>query len=132
MHGDSNYPFHKEQSSRDVGLPDGCDDRTYLDTLQVHLDPVLDLAEADLVFYLAGADPYHDDRLGRLCLSADGLRSRDQHVFDTCHARGLPLVLTLAGGYARDLADVATIHGNTVESLLATWAAPTAPERIRA
>jgi acetoin utilization deacetylase AcuC-like enzyme len=119
MHGEKNYPFHKESSSLDVGLPDGCDDGAYLAALDRHLGPALDQADAELVFYLAGADPFAQDRFGRLGLSIDGLRERDHMVFSACRVRGLPVVMTLSGGYARDLADVAAIHANTVAELLA-------------
>ena len=119
LHGEKNYPFHKEVSRLDVGLPDGCDDAAYLAALERHLGPALDAAAADLVCYLAGADPYRHDRFGRLGLSLAGLRERDRMVFAACRARGLPVVMTLAGGYAHDLADVAAIHANTVAELLA-------------
>ncbi len=120
MHGEKNYPFRKEVSCRDVGLPDGCDDATYLDELARHLDAVLDAARADLVFYLAGADPYAGDRFGRLGLSFAGLRERDRMVFEACGARGLPVVMTIAGGYAREIADIAAIHAATLAELLAS------------
>jgi len=121
MHGDNNYPFHKESSRLDVGLPDACDDSLYLGQLVRYLDAVLDAARPDLVCYLGGADPYSEDRFGRLKLSIDGLRRRDQIVFETCYRRGLPVVMTLAGGYAADLQDIATIHLNTVRELLACY-----------
>lgn len=121
MHGDNNYPFHKESSRLDVGLPDGCDDSFYLGELARHLDAVLDAAQPDLVCYLGGADPYSEDRFGRLKLSIDGLRRRDRMVFETCYQRGLPVVMTLAGGYAAGLQDIATIHLNTVHELLACY-----------
>ena len=119
MHGEKNYPFHKEASRLDVGLPDACDDTAYLAALQRHLGPALDRAAADLVCYLAGADPYRGDRFGRLGLSVEGLRERDRMVFAACRSRGLPAVMTLAGGYAPDLTDVAAIHANSVAELLA-------------
>jgi acetoin utilization deacetylase AcuC-like enzyme len=118
MHGARNFPFRKEQSSRDVELDDRTGDADYLALLERHLDEVLDEARADLAFYLAGSDPYVGDRFGRLALSMDGLRARDRRVLDACRRRGLPVVLTMAGGYARDLADIATIHANSVEELL--------------
>jgi acetoin utilization deacetylase AcuC-like enzyme len=117
MHGRKNYPFHKEQSRLDVELEDGCPDDTYLDLLEQHLDPVLDEARADLVFYLAGADPFVGDRFGRLALTREGLRSRDRMVLRACRRRSLPVVLTLAGGYASDLVEVVTIHLNTLHEL---------------
>jgi acetoin utilization deacetylase AcuC-like enzyme len=118
LHGEKNYPFHKEQSHLDVGLPDGCEDREYLAALAGHLPQLLDSVRPELVFYLAGADPYEGDRFGRLRLTLDGLRARDRMVFLACRARGLPVVLTLAGGYARAVEDVVTIHATTVEEMV--------------
>ncbi len=118
MHGRKNYPFHKELSRLDVELEDGCGDSEYLELLDRHLDQVFDDSAADLVFYLGGADPYAGDRLGRLKLSIDGLALRDRAVFEGCHRRGLPVVLTMAGGYAEDIVDLATIHSNSVRELL--------------
>jgi acetoin utilization deacetylase AcuC-like enzyme len=119
MHGAKNYPFRRETSTVDVELPDGCDDATYLGALDRHLERVLDDGDPDLVFYLAGADPYVHDRFGRLGVSLAGLRERDRRVFRTCRRRGTPLVLTLAGGYARELDDIVEIHCATVEEGLA-------------
>jgi acetoin utilization deacetylase AcuC-like enzyme len=121
MHGEKNYPFHRERSTLDVELPDGTADQTFLRTLALHLEPVLERAAPDLVFYLAGADPYLHDRFGRLALSLDGLRARDRTVFRACRRRGLPLVLTLAGGYARHLSDIVEIHAGTVGEGLAAY-----------
>ena len=119
MHGERNYPFHRERSRLDVELADGTGDDEYLAALDLHLDRVLDEAEADLVFYLAGADPYAGDRFGRLALSMDGLRRRDRRVFAACRRRGLPVAVTLAGGYAERIEDIVTMHANTVEELRA-------------
>ena len=121
MHGARNYPFHKERSRLDVELADGTGDEAYLALLAHHLDGVFDRAGADLVVYIAGADPYHGDRLGRLELTFDGLQARDARVFDGCQARRIPVAMVLGGGYARDPGDVATIHGNTVRELLARY-----------
>ncbi len=118
MHGARNFPFRKEQSRRDVELGDGTGDADYLALLDRHLDEVLDEANAELVFYLAGSDPYAGDRFGRLALSGEGLRARDRRVFAACRRRGLPVVLTLAGGYARELSDIVTLHTNTVAELI--------------
>ncbi|MEO8227599.1 MAG: histone deacetylase [Gemmatimonadota bacterium] len=118
MHGARNFPFRKEASCLDVELEDRCDDATYLALLDRHVDRVLDAAQAELVIYLAGADPFAGDRFGRLGMSMDGLRARDRRVFAACRQRGLPVVLTLAGGYAPDIADIVAIHANTVEELL--------------
>jgi acetoin utilization deacetylase AcuC-like enzyme len=121
LHGEKNYPFHKEESRLDVGLPDGCEDRPYLDALQRHLESVLDQASPELVFYLAGADPYIEDRFGRLRLTREGLRERDRMVFEAGQRRGLPVVMTLSGGYARNVNDVAEIHADTVSELISCW-----------
>jgi acetoin utilization deacetylase AcuC-like enzyme len=118
MHGAGNYPFHKERSWRDVELADGTGDDEYLAVLDRHLGPVLDEARADLAVYIAGADPYRGDRLGRLGMSIEGLRARDRRVFDGCRDRRLPVAMVLGGGYAANLDDVVTIHANTVRELL--------------
>jgi len=122
LHGEKNYPFHKEESSLDVGLPDGCEDQAYLDILERHLADVLECSDPDLVLYLAGADPYAGDRFGRLRLSRAGLRERDRMVFQACRSRGLPVVMTLSGGYALDVTDIAQIHADTLSELLACYA----------
>lgn len=119
LHGEKNYPFHKEESRLDVGLPDGCTDQPYLDALTQHFEDVLEAASPDIVFYLAGADPYIEDRFGRLGVTRAGLRERDRLVFEACRRRGLPVVMTLSGGYARNVNDVAEIHANTLAELLA-------------
>jgi acetoin utilization deacetylase AcuC-like enzyme len=122
MHAERNYPFRKERSRLDVELPDGAEDLDYLGLLARHLEPVLDEARPELVVYVAGADPYRHDRLGRLALSMDGLARRDALVFDACRRRSLPVAVVLGGGYAADLSDVVTIHANTVAALAARHA----------
>jgi acetoin utilization deacetylase AcuC-like enzyme len=122
MHGARNDPFRKERSALDVELDDGCEDAAYLAALDAHLGPVLDAAGPELVFYLGGADPYVHDRFGRLDLTVAGLLERDRRSFDAFRGRGLPAVLTLAGGYARELEDVVTIQANTVGAALAAYA----------
>lgn len=118
MHGARNFPFRKERSRCDVELNDGTGDAEYLALLDQHLDDVLDQSRPELVFYLAGSDPYAGDRFGRLALSADGLRARDRRVFTACLRRSIPVVLTLAGGYARDFTDIVNLHCNTVSELV--------------
>ena len=113
MHGSKNYPFHKVGGSLDVELPDGTDDDAYLDQLATHLPKVLAQAQADLVIYLAGADPYAGDALGRLDLSFDGLARRDAFVIDLCREVGLPIAITIAGGYGRNIDDTVRIHLET-------------------
>ncbi len=114
IHGARNYPFDKETSDLDVELPDGTGDDTYLTALQAALGPVFARGKPDLVIYLAGADPYEDDRLGRLKLTKAGLAERDQLVFDKVRQRGLPIAIAMAGGYARQIDDTVEIHANTV------------------
>ena len=114
MHQQHNYPLWKPRGSLDVGLPDGAHDATYLRELEQALPRVI-AHEPHCVFYLAGADPYEDDQLGGLRLTKDGLRRRDRMVIETVRAAGLPLVITLAGGYARRLADTVTIHAATLD-----------------
>ena len=114
IHGARNYPFDKETSDLDVELPDGTGDDTYLTALQAALGPVFARGKPDLVIYLAGADPYEDDRLGRLKLTKAGLAERDQLVFDKVRQRGLPIAIAMAGGYARQIDDTVEIHANRV------------------
>lgn len=115
VHGAKNYPTRKERSDLDVELPDRTGDRDYLDALAPALERAFADGRPDLVFYLAGADPYEHDRLGRLALTMTGLSERDRMVFDRCRAAGVPLVVTMAGGYAKDVADTVAIHWQTVE-----------------
>ena len=117
IHGAGNFPFRKEPSTLDVELPDGTADQSYCAMLAAHLEQVLDASQPEIVFYLAGADPYLQDRFGRLALSFDGLRIRDRMVFEQCRRRRIPVAVTLAGGYARSLEDVVTIHTATVAEL---------------
>jgi acetoin utilization deacetylase AcuC-like enzyme len=117
MHGRKNYPFHRERSSLDVELEDGCDDQTYLSLLALHLEPVLTRSRPDLVFYLAGSDPYELDRFGRLSLTREGLAERDRMVVSACRARGVPLTLTMSGGYATNMDDIAHMHSESVRIL---------------
>lgn len=112
MHGEKNFPFKKEVSDLDVALPDGTGDDDYLAALNAHVSTAL--RGADFVFYLAGADPYEGDRLGRLKLTIDGLRRRDEIVLDACRAAGLPVAVTMSGGYAPDVDAIVAIHANTI------------------
>ena len=114
MHQQHNYPMFKPRASLDIGLPDGAHDATYLRELQRALPAVIAHAP-QCVFYVAGADPYEDDQLGGLRLTKDGLRQRDRRVIDAVRAAGVPLVITLAGGYARRIEDTVAIHAATIE-----------------
>jgi acetoin utilization deacetylase AcuC-like enzyme len=114
MHGEKNFPFKKEISDLDVALADGTGDDEYLSLLRGHLDAVLNRHQPDFVFYLAGADPYEGDRLGRLKMTIDGLRERDEIVLGACGKAGLPVAVTMSGGYANDVDAIVTIHANTI------------------
>jgi acetoin utilization deacetylase AcuC-like enzyme len=114
MHGANNYPFRKESGDLDIELPDGTGDEQYLAHLEDGLFRALSAAQPDLAIYLAGADPFEGDRLGRLSLTKAGLAARDRFVLETCRDAGLPLAITMAGGYARDIADTVDIHFETV------------------
>jgi acetoin utilization deacetylase AcuC-like enzyme len=113
MHGGRNYPFHKVPGSLDVELPDGTRDERFLTLLAEHLPVVLARSQPDLVIYLAGADPHEGDALGRLGLSFDGLARRDAFVIELCREVGLPVAITVAGGYGRNLEDTVRIHVET-------------------
>jgi acetoin utilization deacetylase AcuC-like enzyme len=115
IHGDRNFPFRKFDGDLDVALADGTEDAEYLDILHDVLCDQVPLAEADCVFYLAGADPYWRDRLGRLSLSKRGIAARDQMILETCRQKNIPVVTVMAGGYAHDLTDVVDIHASTVQ-----------------
>ncbi len=114
VHGAHNYPFSKECSDLDVALPDGTGDGEYLEALDRALALLAQRFDPQLIIYLAGADPHEGDRLGRLKLSADGLAARDRRVFSFAAQRRLPVALTMAGGYGRDLTCVVDIHARSV------------------
>jgi acetoin utilization deacetylase AcuC-like enzyme len=115
IHGAKNFPFHKEVSDLDVALPDGADDSEFLDALEDGLERSLEESRAELAIYLAGADPFEDDRLGRLSVTKEGLAERDRLVLESCRERGLPVAVTMAGGYARDVEDTVDIHFQSIE-----------------
>ena len=113
MHGEHNFPFRKQHSTLDLALADGTGDATYLDALFRHLPRVLDAARPDLVYYQAGVDPLAGDALGRLALTEAGLAARDEFVFQSARVRGIPLVVTLGGGYARPISRTIAAHLGT-------------------
>jgi acetoin utilization deacetylase AcuC-like enzyme len=110
MHGERNYPLAKMRSNLDVPLEDGVGDAEYLDALHRHLPTVLDTANADIVFYLAGVDVAAGDRYGKLALTEEGIRQRDRWVIEAVRSRGAPLTIVLAGGYAATRARTAELH----------------------
>jgi acetoin utilization deacetylase AcuC-like enzyme len=126
LHGARNFPFRKEASDLDIELPDGCTDEPYLRALDSALATAFDRMKAHppgLAFYLAGADPHEGDRLGRLKLTAAGLAERDRRVFAALAARRIPVALTMAGGYGREIATTVAIQRCTLELALNAWRA---------
>jgi acetoin utilization deacetylase AcuC-like enzyme len=115
LHGARNYPFERIPSDLDVDLPSGTRDAAYLAALSDALDAAIPAARADLAFFLAGADPWEGDRLGRLSLTKAGLRARDEHVLSRLIETGAAVVVVLAGGYAPDVNDTVDINAGTVE-----------------
>jgi acetoin utilization deacetylase AcuC-like enzyme len=127
MHQQHNYPMWKPRGSLDIGLPDGVHDMTYLAELDQALPTVM-ASRPQCVFYLAGADPYEDDQLGGLRLTREGLRQRDRMVLAAARASDVPMVIVLAGGYARRVADTVAIHVATVEEAIKASAETRTPE----
>ena len=121
MHGEKNFPFRKEMSDLDVGLPDGCGDADYLQALEQALLALGRRFKPSLVIYLAGADPYEGDRLGRLRLSYDGLQARDRRVFDWAWQRRVPLAMTMAGGYGNRIEETVLVQINTWRVAIEYW-----------
>ncbi len=117
MHQENNYPAVKPPGDLDVGLDDGTSDRRYLEILEENLGHVWEHGP-ELVIYLAGADPYREDQLGGLGLTLEGLRERDRAVLQGCRGQGVPVAVTLAGGYAVDTEDTVEIHCGTVREAI--------------
>lgn len=114
MHGAKNFPLRKSPSDLDVELPDGMKDDAYLSLLEQSLERVFAAGPFDLAIYLAGADPYEGDRLGRLSLTMQGLLARDEMVLDACQREGIPVAIAMAGGYAPDIDAIVSIHAATI------------------
>jgi acetoin utilization deacetylase AcuC-like enzyme len=115
IHGSKNFPFHKEASDLDIALPDRTGDEAYLAALEGGLMETLQRSQAQLAIYVSGADPFIGDRLGRLALSKAGLACRDEMVLSACKQAGLPVAVTMAGGYAREVSDTVDIHFQTLQ-----------------
>ena len=114
IHGEKNFPFHKERSDLDVPLPDDADDGTFLQALTMGLEQSLDASKPGLAIYLAGADPFVGDRLGRLSVTKEGLAERDRILLEGCRERGIPVAVTMAGGYSEDVRDIVDVHFGSV------------------
>jgi len=121
MHGERNFPFRKQRSSLDVGLPDGAGDDVYLDVLARHLPRVLEVSRPDIVYYQAGVDPLAEDTLGRLSLTHTGLEERDTFVLEATRRSGVPVVVTLGGGYSRPLEASVRAHIGTYRAARMVW-----------
>lgn len=118
IHGENNFPFKKEESDLDLGLADGCNDETYLLALGQCLDQLHTRFEADFIIFLAGADPHEGDRLGRLLVSREGMRKRDETVFQYALDRQIPIAFSMAGGYGKEIESTVDIHFQTIKTAL--------------
>jgi acetoin utilization deacetylase AcuC-like enzyme len=116
IHGARNFPLRKEVSDFDIALPDGCGDSEYLQELERGLVDSFERSRPQLVIHVSGADPYHDDRIGRLALSKEGLACRDALVYQHCLKQGSAVAVCMAGGYSRTVSDTAEIHATTVKT----------------
>ena len=114
VHGEKNFPFHKERSSLDIPLPDGSGDAEFLEAVRRGVGQALEVFPADLVIYIAGADPFHADRLGRMKVTKPGLELRDRLVLESCRSKGLPVAIVMGGGYSRQVEDIVDIHVTTI------------------
>lgn len=121
LHGEKNFPFRKEPSDLDIGLPDDCTDDDYLVALDNALDELSSRFKPDLLIYLAGADPHEADRLGRLKLSFAGLKARDERVFDFAKSLDIGVAITMAGGYGTDINNTVRVHVQTITAGLDYW-----------
>jgi acetoin utilization deacetylase AcuC-like enzyme len=117
IHGDNNFPFTKEQSDFDIGLPNGCKDDDYLNALNQSLE-ILNRFKPDFMIYLAGADPHEGDRLGKLSVSKDGMRQRDENVFQYGLDHQIPIAFSMAGGYGKEIQSTVDIHFQTIQTAL--------------
>jgi acetoin utilization deacetylase AcuC-like enzyme len=113
MHGQHNYPFHKETSDLDIGLVDGCDTDTYLSLLDKHLTQLIATVQPDFAFYLSGVDILETDKFGKLKVTIEGCRQRDAYVLNTLNKHNIPAVVAMGGGYSADVKIIVEAHCNT-------------------
>ena len=116
MHGDKNFPFIKERSDLDIPLPDGMDDEAYLALLRENLDEIFTIFDPDFVFYQAGVDILATDKLGKLKLTTDGCRRRDEMVLERCRQQRIPVQISMGGGYSEHIKDIVNAHVNTYKT----------------
>jgi len=121
VHGEKNYPLRKEKSDLDIALPDGTKGRRYLDVLNESLPDVIDFIKPDFVFYLSGVDVLESDKLGRLSLTKSECKLRDDFVFQLLKEKGLPVAVSMGGGYSSRIADIVEAHANTFKSAVETF-----------
>ena len=129
IHGANNYPLFKADSTLDVELPDLTSDHEYLAALSNNL-PAVFRHDPDIIFCLAGADPYAGDKLGRLAVSIEGLRKRDAFVLSECYDREVPVVTVMSGGYGKDINDTIEIHCNTIRVVKEVFESRVATRRL--
>lgn len=113
MHGEKNYPFKKENSNLDIALPDGILTKDYLNILKTNLDHLINRVKPDFIFFQAGVDILETDKLGKLGVSIEGCMERDRIVFEHCKAKGIPVHVSMGGGYSPKIADIVNAHVNT-------------------
>jgi len=113
MHGERNYPLRKESSDLDIDLVDKTKDDFYLNTLKETLEPLIERVKPDLIFYLSGVDILESDKLGRLSVTKEGCKHRDEHVFELCKKFEIPVAVSMGGGYSEKLSDIIDAHANT-------------------
>lgn len=113
MHGAKNYPLKKERSDLDIELPDGIQDREYLYLMEKHVSEVIELFEPDFIFFQSGVDVIESDKLGRLGLSKEGCKKRDEFILKTCKAIEVPVVACMGGGYSKEIKEIVDCHANT-------------------
>lgn len=121
MHGKKNYPLHKEVSDLDIELEDGTSDDEYLSILSKQLPKLIDFQKPDIIFFQSGVDVLQTDKLGRLALTIQGCRERDRIVFNQCKTAGIPVVVTMGGGYSERIADIIEAHANTFRLAASFW-----------
>lgn len=115
IHGEKNFPFRKIPGDLDIGLPDGTTDEHYLEMVEEGTRRAILASHADFAIYIAGADPFVEDRLGKLAVTKEGLAERDRIVLNMCYTSGLPVVVVMGGGYARNVQDIIDIHARTIQ-----------------
>ncbi len=113
MHGRKNYPFHKQRSDLDVELEDGTEDEEYLALLNTHLQVCIDRQKPEIIFFQSGVDVLATDKLGKLGVSKEGCKARDEMVFERCKKLGIPIQVSMGGGYSKRVADIVEAHANT-------------------